>query len=57
MISRTNLLCSGNISVLAVVLVLCSVALGQYRNFTPVEGANLKARIDGAVVLFRELSN
>src|SRR5688572_22631462 len=32
-------------------LVLCAgAAFGQTRNFTPVEGANLKARIDGAIV-------
>lgn len=39
---------------IALVLVLCGgVALGQARNFTPVEGANLKARIDGAIVAGR----
>ncbi len=34
-------------------VALCGVAFsqtGQTRNFTPVEGANLKARIDGAIV-------
>ncbi len=32
-------------------LVLCGgAAFGQTRNFTPVEGANLKARIDAAIV-------
>ena len=39
----------------SIALALCSVALGgvvlaQTRNFTPVEGANLKAKIDGAIV-------
>ena len=34
----------------AVLLLLCgSTALGQGRNFTPVEGANLKAKIDAAI--------
>ena len=31
-------------------LILCGTALGQNRSFTPVEGANLKAKIDGAIV-------
>lgn len=44
---------------IALVLALCGVAAinasqasqeGQTRNFTPVEGANLKAKIDGAIV-------
>lgn len=35
---------------IALVLALCGVALGQSKNFTPVEGANLKAKIDGAIV-------
>lgn len=40
------------IELLAVVLVvLCGVALGQQtKNFIPVEGANLKAKIDAAIV-------
>ena len=33
---------------IAVVLVLCVATLGQTKNFTPVEGANLKARIESA---------
>ncbi|HEX6044685.1 MAG TPA: HEAT repeat domain-containing protein [Pyrinomonadaceae bacterium] len=37
----------------ALVLALCGVAVGQNRNFTPVEGANLKAKIDAAVVAGR----
>lgn len=39
-----------SISAKAILLVLCAVALGQTRNFTPVEGANLKAKIDSAIV-------
>ncbi len=35
---------------LAVILVLCVVAPGQTKSFIPVEGANLKAKIDGAIV-------
>jgi len=36
--------------VLAVILCLCAVAVGQTKSFVPVEGANLKAKIDGAIV-------
>jgi len=36
--------------VLAVILGLCVVVLGQTKSFIPVDGANLKAKIDGAVV-------
>jgi HEAT repeat protein len=36
--------------VLAVILGLCVVVLGQTKSFIPVEGANLKAKIDGAIV-------
>ena len=43
MISRT-------ISTIAVGLVICVAAFAQTKNFTPVEGANLKAKIDGAIV-------
>ena len=39
-----------NISVVAVVLVLCAVVLGQTKSFTPVDGANLKAKIDSAII-------
>jgi HEAT repeat protein len=39
-----------NISLAAVVLALCHVALGQDRQFIPVDGANLKAKFDGAIV-------
>ncbi len=37
-------------NVIAVTLVLCAVALGQTKNFIPVEGANLKAKIEGAII-------
>ncbi len=36
--------------VLTVFLGLCVVVLGQTKSFIPVEGANLKAKIDGAIV-------
>ncbi len=42
MISRT-------ITAAALVLVLCGVVLGQTKNFIPVEGANLKAKLDSAI--------
>jgi hypothetical protein len=29
---------------------LCAVAVGQQKNFIPVDGANLKAKIEGAIV-------
>src|SRR5829696_8559174 len=35
---------------IAVVLGLCAVVLGQNKSFIPVEGANLKAKIDGAII-------
>jgi HEAT repeat protein len=35
---------------LILVVVLCGAVLGQTKNFTPVEGANLKARIDNAII-------
>lgn len=34
----------------ALILGLCAVALGQTKNFIPVDGANLKAKIDGAII-------
>jgi len=34
----------------AVVLVLCGVVVGQNKSFIPVEGANLKAKLDSAIV-------
>src|ERR1043165_6717834 len=43
MISRT-------ISTITIALALCLAAAGQTKNFTPVEGANLKAKIDSAIV-------
>ena len=36
--------------VLAVILVLCVVVLGQTKSFIPVEGAGLKAKLDAAIV-------
>lgn len=39
-----------SISAKAILLVLCGVVLGQTRSFTPVEGANLKAKIDNAII-------
>lgn len=39
-----------NIISLAVVLGLGVVALGQTKNFTPVDGANLKAKIESAIL-------
>ena len=35
---------------LAVILFLCAVALGQTKSFIPVDGANLKAKLEGAIV-------
>jgi HEAT repeat protein len=37
-------------NITAIVLVLCGVAVGQTRSFTPVEGANLKAKIENAII-------
>src|SRR5215213_3152849 len=34
---------------IVVVLGLCAVALGQTKSFIPVDGANLKTKIDGAI--------
>lgn len=34
---------------IALLLALCGSAVAQTKNFTPVEGANLKAKIDGAI--------
>ena len=39
-----------NIIAIAVVLTLSAVALGQTKSFTPVDGANLKAKIDSAII-------
>ena len=35
---------------IAVLLVFCVTVLGQTKSFTPVEGANLKAKIENAIV-------
>ena len=35
---------------LVVILGLCAVVLGQTKSFIPVDGANLKAKIEGAIV-------
>ena len=35
---------------IAIVLVLCGTVAGQTKSFTPVEGANLKAKIESAIV-------
>ena len=35
---------------IAVVLVFCVAVMGQTKSFTPVEGANLKAKIESAIV-------
>jgi HEAT repeat protein len=37
-------------NIIAVTLGLCVVALGQTKTFIPVDGANLKAKLDGAIV-------
>ena len=37
-------------TLLAVILGLCVAVLGQTKSFIPVDGANLKAKIDGAIV-------
>src|SRR3954447_26523933 len=37
-------------NVIAAILCLCAVAVGQTKSFIPVEGANLKAKIDAAIV-------
>ena len=38
------------ISTISIGLVLCVVVIGQTKNFTPVEGTNLKARVDSAII-------
>ena len=38
-----------SISALAVVVMLCVAGVGQTKNFTPVDGATLKAKIDSAI--------
>ena len=39
-----------NLKVIAFVLGLCAVVAGQTKNFTPVDGANLKTKFDSAIV-------
>jgi hypothetical protein len=39
-----------NLSAAAIVLFLCGVVLGQTKSFIPVDGANLKAKIDSAII-------
>ena len=39
-----------NKSAIAIVLVLCATVAAQTKSFTPVEGANLKAKIENAIV-------
>ncbi len=41
------------LSATATVFFLCAIVLAQTKNFTPVEGASLKAKIDNAVVTGR----
>jgi HEAT repeats len=41
---------SRNSLAVAIVLLLCGVVAGQTKNFIPVDGANLKAKIDSAIV-------
>ena len=38
-----------NITATAILLVCCIAGVGQNKNFTPVEGASLKAKIDNAI--------
>ena len=38
------------VSATAIALVLCAVVLGQTKSFIPVEGANIKAKLDSAIV-------
>ena len=38
------------ISIIAIGLALCVAAIAQTKTFTPVEGANLKAKVESAIV-------
>jgi len=38
------------ISAIAIVLILCAASVAQTKNFTPVDGATLKAKIDSAII-------
>lgn len=55
--SRMKLIFESQFKQLALLLVFCGVAwapaFGQTKNFTPVEGANLKAKIDAAIATGR----
>ena len=44
------------ISATAAILLAVSIGFGQTRNFTPVEGANLKSKIDSAIISGRSSS-
>jgi HEAT repeat protein len=37
-------------NIISLVIGLCTVVCGQTKNFTPVDGANLKAKMDAAIV-------
>src|SRR4030095_2195269 len=50
---RIRIMIRRNIISAAIVLTLSAVAQGQTKNFTPVEGANLKAKIDSAIITGR----
>ncbi|HEX3251409.1 MAG TPA: hypothetical protein VHS05_18385 [Pyrinomonadaceae bacterium] len=39
-----------SIAAIAIVLMLCLADVGQTKNFTPVEGATLKAKIESAII-------
>ena len=39
-----------HLNVITIVFSFCAVVFGQTKNFTPVDGANLKAKIDAAIV-------
>ena len=39
-----------NKSAIAIVLFLCATVAAQTKSFTPVEGANLKAKIENAII-------
>ena len=46
-----------HVSLILLVLGLCVVVLGQTKSFIPVDGANLKARIDGAITAGKANAN
>src|ERR1044071_4990367 len=47
---RIRIMIRRNIISAAIVLIFGAVALGQTKNFTPVDGANLKAKIESAII-------